>query len=577
MSQKNKSLYQLVTFGIMILSAAFLILRAPYGWCFNDEPFIVTLAQRLYLGDHMILDEWHPAQVFGPVLLPFYCVFRLFRSDNTGILLAFRYTYCALWWGTCLTVFHVIKKHTRSTPAALCVFVYLVLFSPLDYMTLSYTSAGLMSCLLLSCLMLEIQNLPPKNTVGISIMFSLLSVILSLCSPYMAGAYIIILLLAICKRKKRSVWEENFYRIVRLSGCCSMIIAVIIVLGFVRKGGESWKTYLECIQMVMEDPEHMNTSILKGLLGCLVQLVKYNYAYVAVIGGSILCSFYKKGLRRIRLVLFLVCVLGYLYAEYCYLSNDVYVKYNQQMIDIAMLGLAAFALLEEKPWDLFVSFTATGLIYTFLNDLASNTGIYAIGMTLSVCGAASIVYIIRLCQELGRQYLDKKQFHLLISLVCVGIMATQLSSELFTRIIRQYWDEEPAALTETIETGAARGLRTTPERKEEYEQQYENLRTLLAPVKERQDIRFVSFAASPVIYLDADLKYGTFTAWNFSYKSNYMSYLEKYEEIVHHTEDNIYYISKKKDLPDSFPEEHYQMLSADEAAIFIPLKQHLRS
>ena len=104
----------------------------------------------------------------------------------------------------------------------------------------------------------------------------LLSVILSLCSPYMAGAYIIILLLAICKRKKRSVWEENFYRIVRLSGCGSMIIAVIIVLGFVRKGGESWKTYLECIQMVMEDPEHMNTSILKGLLSCLVQLVKYN-------------------------------------------------------------------------------------------------------------------------------------------------------------------------------------------------------------------------------------------------------------------------------------------------------------
>ena len=70
MNQKYKSLYQLLTFGIMTLSAAFLILRAPYGWCFNDEPFIVTLAQRLYLGDYMILDEWHPAQVFGPVLFP---------------------------------------------------------------------------------------------------------------------------------------------------------------------------------------------------------------------------------------------------------------------------------------------------------------------------------------------------------------------------------------------------------------------------------------------------------------------------------------------------------------------------
>ena len=59
---------------VFIMAAAlfFLLLRAPYGWCFNDEPFIVTLAQRLYMGDRMILDEWHPAQVFGPVILPFY-------------------------------------------------------------------------------------------------------------------------------------------------------------------------------------------------------------------------------------------------------------------------------------------------------------------------------------------------------------------------------------------------------------------------------------------------------------------------------------------------------------------------
>ena len=158
MNTKNKRFSYLV-YATFLISLCFLFIRAPYGWCFNDEPFIITLAQRLYNGDHLILDEWHPAQVFGPVLLPFYWVFRLFSADNTGILLTFRYIYCVLWWGTCLVVFYVVNKHTNSALTALCAFVYLILFSPLDNMTLSYTSIGLMCCLLLSCIILEVKEL----------------------------------------------------------------------------------------------------------------------------------------------------------------------------------------------------------------------------------------------------------------------------------------------------------------------------------------------------------------------------------------------------------------------------------
>lgn len=558
---------------VFILAAAlfFLLLRAPYGWCFNDEPFIVTLAQRLYMGDRMILDEWHPAQVFGPVILPFYFFFRLFSPDNTGILLAFRYSYCALWWGTCFAVFCVIKKHYHSTFTALCVFAYLVLFSPLDYMTLSYTSIGLMSCLLISCLILEIQDSTKTNITVYSVVFSVCAVVLILCSPYMAGIYFLTLIIAFWKQKNAlSSGKNNFFRIVRWSSCCSIIFFVIILLGFVVRKGENWKTYSECIQMVLADPEHPNTSIIKRIIQCLEVLVNKNWPFSTLIGISIGCSFYRKGLKKCRLVLFLICVCGYLYAVYSYLNNEVYAKFNQQMIDVAVLGIAAFALLEDKPWDLFFSFTVTGLIYTFMNNLASNTGIYSVGMTLTVCGVGSIVYIVRLCQELKKQYPGRKRLRFFISLICVGIMMTQLSSELFTRIIRQYWDEEPSALTETIQVGAAKGLKTTSARKEEYEQQYEELKTLLDAVKDKGNMRFVSFTANPIIYLDADLKFGTFTAWTFSHTDSYMSYLEKYEEIVHHSKENIYYISNQKDLPNSFPTEHYQKLSAGESIAFIP-------
>lgn len=73
-----------------------------------------------------------------------------------------------------------------------------------------------------------------------------------------------------------------------------------------------------------------------------------------------------------------------------------------------------------------------------------------------------------------------------------------------------------------MQVGEAKELKTTVERKEEYEWQYEELKRLLNLVKQKQEKRFVSFKASPIIYLDADLRFGTFTAWNFSYKENYM-------------------------------------------------------
>ena len=50
--------------------AAFLFWRARYGYSYNDEPFCITLAQRLYQGDALFRDEWHVCQNFGVVLLP---------------------------------------------------------------------------------------------------------------------------------------------------------------------------------------------------------------------------------------------------------------------------------------------------------------------------------------------------------------------------------------------------------------------------------------------------------------------------------------------------------------------------
>ena len=59
---------------------------------------------------------------------------------------------------------------------------------------------------------------------------------------------------------------------------------------------------------------------------------------------------------------------------------------------------------------------------------------------------------------------------------------------------------------------------------------------------------------------------------NFSYKDNYMEYLKRYQDIAQHSEESIYYTSKQRDIPDSFPVEHYRMLEEDESALFVALE-----
>ena len=54
---------------VFAMLALFLFWRARYGYCYEDEPFLLTLAQRLYKGDVLIVDEWHGCQNFGLLLL----------------------------------------------------------------------------------------------------------------------------------------------------------------------------------------------------------------------------------------------------------------------------------------------------------------------------------------------------------------------------------------------------------------------------------------------------------------------------------------------------------------------------
>ena len=258
-----KKTHKIINIIILLAGFVFLIWRAPYGFCFNDEGFYVTLAQRMYQGDALIADEWHGTQNLGPVLLPLYALFRLFFPSNEGIMLFLRYVYCLLWWGTCVIVYKTLAKQYKG---AILAFVYLIFLSPADYMNVSYNSVGLMSILLLCCLLFRISPVKDQNIKIKTVVFSILWIVLTLCSPFMAVAYLCGLTLCFCLSK---IWRSNEQKLGNLKNLLVIykysvgliaLVAALYLYTFVLSRAEI-SHILDSIPLILSDPEHSSINV----------------------------------------------------------------------------------------------------------------------------------------------------------------------------------------------------------------------------------------------------------------------------------------------------------------------------
>ena len=186
MSCKTKNRVQKI---ILFLGLLFILWRVPFGFSFNDEPFMISLGQRLSYGDSLIVDEWHLTQFFAPVTMFFYKMFHMFSHTNEGIVLSSRYFYSVLWFLTSYSVYRVLRYKYNY---AIIVYIFLMLFAPFDYMSISYKSVGLMCGLLLSCIIFTSAQKPISKWF-FTFWISVLSFLFSCCCPYISVIYAITL------------------------------------------------------------------------------------------------------------------------------------------------------------------------------------------------------------------------------------------------------------------------------------------------------------------------------------------------------------------------------------------------
>ncbi|MBQ7896379.1 MAG: hypothetical protein IJ364_07500 [Oscillospiraceae bacterium] len=558
-SQAERSYLRASIYAFPLIACAsflFLLWRAKFGYCFLDEPFIISQAQRLFQGNALIVDEWHVAQTSGSLVLPFYMLFHLFSDSNEGIMLCFRYVYCVLWWLSCLLIYKKLSVSEGKIASAL-VFLYLILFSPLDYMTLSYTSAGLAACLFLCCMMYRVSAETPSFSWGKACIFSLLWIVLTLSSPLMALFYILFFLfflvgsLVEAKRTKYC-----YFRNVRKLCIASLPIIVVVCLLYLYVfifSRVEFSKFLPSLGFVLNDPQHEKRNLIKAILSTpgyvIINAPLFTLACVVVfIVGTV------KNCRKLRLPLFSVCALLYIAAQLSY-TKSVLPGYepdvpllNQQMMYMAFLGLPAFALLEKRPYKQFLVFQGMGWFYTLMQNLSSNTRIMTIAMALTVAGVSGVLCCVRLFRELHEQYRGNKLPGRLAAIVICLVMTVQIGSQLCSRLYRTYYDASLSQLTEEIKYGSAKGLFTTKENAQLHNTLYENMDHLLSGI-DTQGKKLLSLAEMPHIYLDAEMDFGTFSSWNCYLGKEIMTQrLEDYLSINPENTPDIVFAGSENDL-----------------------------
>lgn len=501
MKSKINMGHQDILFGILTMMVlAILWWKCPFGYGGNDEAFYLTIPHRLTKGDALLSQEWHLSQLGGFLLYPLVKIYLGIVGSTEGIILNFRYFYVIFQGIVTIILYCHLRKYQFGAIIASLLFL---IFCPYDIMAICYNTMGLASVALMSVLLGTMEEFSKKRLFfsGILLAFAIL------CNPYMViayGIFTIVVIGFVLFKKKHTHFSVKSW------GYLTMGAAVVAVIfaGFVLLR-TSLGDVLENLPLMLLDPEHDPQSFKEIIYTYIYSFrqIYGNFLFVWILVLAAICLDRGRIRRRvwyfgIMAVSVVLCIIGFM--------PTINSSYNFIMVPIGFAGLAAFLLTNNKKVTLFIWGWLLGLCYSFSMNASSNQAMYAISMAFPVVGIASVIFIV----ELGKEFLENQENegniakYLLIGSISI-LFVVQLSSQLAVKVTHAFWEPSMKSLTAVMEEGPKKGLKTTPEKMQEYQQLIEDLKVY----KEKQG-KILFFTESTWCYLYVDMEYGTFSAWS---------------------------------------------------------------
>ncbi|MCR5301517.1 MAG: hypothetical protein K6E49_03655 [Lachnospiraceae bacterium] len=442
-----------------------MLVRAFLGFCWSDESFYISTADRFYRGAVPFVDEWFRTQMSSLIMVPFYAVYVLITGGNAGIVLYFRLLYLLFCTAVAFVFFRVLRKEYPDPVAVICS-LFIMCYAHLNNATLSYYMMSELFLGLALILIYDYANTSSKAELivaGVSLALSVQSMPLFVIG-YVIVMFAVITVLLISKFAggnsglKKITDDLKLFDITVYTTIGVAVVAAVFAVFMISRA--DLRTLFETLPEALVDNEHSNTwgYYIRKPHRCLTDVFGVYVTYAAYI--LIAVSFvFQKYLKRYPFCEIVTALDTVLFAVMTYLSFG-HTGYIQVVFFICMIPV--FFVSEKKNNRLFWLFVIPSGLVSVIYSFASSDFLYVIAIGCALGTSAGV------CAIHDHASSDVRGGRALMALAVITLLVTFM-----LRLTNVYRDAPVHRLTQRITRGVAAGLYTTDEHLAQYNDVYD--------------------------------------------------------------------------------------------------------
>lgn len=546
MIKRNERIEKMVAVGVLVIAALFMLNRAKYGYIYNDEPFILTLSHRLIKGDVFLYDEWQPTQLTGFLNYPWMILFTATHNNTDGMILFFRYIYVVLNFVSLLFVYLRLSNYSKKPLITGAACLYLLLFSSMDILTVSYNFYSLTGLLLFVTLCITGKSNIEYLFAGI--FFS----VATLASPYLAIVFVLYYLIFSLNHfvLKKDI-SKNLIDITKMV-LFGVILSVAVFICFLYGTGGNISKMLNTVSYIFTDVEYPSQSIFQLIYGYLYTWVNkfrtFGFMFAVFVMLSLIDKKHKTLWLEAHIIAFVILTPRMIHI-FLY-------QFNYLIMQIGLLGFHAL-IIDEQRNNSYSLMAIAGVIFSFILYVTSDLKQYAIANGMVLAGFASFFLI--------DDYLQKYENNtILIKTLCILLVFAQIGTEVYERMTKYYLDNNINDNLYLIEKSVAKGLYVDQEQYDTYMSVYNDINVNIPHAA-----KLLVLSQKPWIYLANDSDYCTYSAWMTSSKEFRINRLKEYYTLHQDKYPNYIYVLdedfKLEELQYAFP--NFLLISANNGYI----------
>ena len=524
----------------LVLLFALLLWRVPFGYDWTDEQYFSEIGYRLIQGDRPLVDTWEVHQFSAMLAAPVLKGYLALNGGSTdGMVLFLRYFYVSFQLCVSAIAFFVLKRKSGHIPALISA-AMLLAYSHFSINSYYYDSMTLLFCVLSGLMCIAFFTRTSRGFLFAALggaCFALAVV----AYPYFLLFIPVFVLFWLLRLRNKDARKRNALGMLAFfAGAAAVALAL---LGYLLSQA-TVSQLLTGVNNMLGDPDHQSISLFE-VMGQYFNAIRVifspaSYGAAALLLLGIVYSYSRRiAVRRllhragaIGAVLLLLCVVG---IALCYDWDGVH-RINLFAMGFALVAPGLFFLADRKKDDGTILLYWLGCGLSVCVQLGSNTRILASSGMLLPASLATVLYLFDHADELfdckaedaattpGRSSRWSAGLRGIALLACTAcVLGTA-----YLRFTAVHRDEPIPELTATIQSGAAKGIRTTPKSAELHDRLIQNIREN-APSSGSILITYLF----PEGYLVTGLRAATPSAFNMAMDSPWLKqYYEQHPERV---------------------------------------------